>query len=292
MLIALKMKLAVAMVCASGPVAVSMLASGQAAGDGAIKPPAMVELQPHAFRYQPAGEFSRHGRPVSAPARMTQQNEPLAIMRHQVTAADYRLCVRDKACAPAADVGADPNLPAVNVSWRDAQAYAAWLSHRLGVTYRLPTDHEWAFAAGSRFRDDVLPDGGSDPAQRWLARYEQEAAREAPADKQPRPLGSFGVNEHGIADLAGNVWEWTDSCFARQALDDTGSPAAAPLVNCGVRVVEGQHRTYVTDFIRDARAGGCAVGVPPSNLGFRLVRQDDTWRGKVHRLMARLGLAV
>jgi hypothetical protein len=43
-------------------------------------------------------------------------------------------------------------------------------------------------------------------------------------------------------------------------------------LNCGVRVVEGRHRTYVSDFIRDARAGGCAVGVPPSNLGFRLVR--------------------
>jgi hypothetical protein len=38
-----------------------------------------------------------------------------------------------------------------------------------------------------------------------------------------------------------------------------------------VRVVEGQHRSYVTDFIRDARAGGCAAGIPPTNLGFRLV---------------------
>ena len=49
--------------------------------------------------------------------------------------------------------------------------------------------------------------------------------------------------------------------------------AAAVTVNCGVRVVEGQHRSYVTDFIRDARAGGCAAGIPPSNLGFRLVRE-------------------
>jgi hypothetical protein len=48
-----------------------------------------------------------------------------------------------------------------------------------------------------------------------------------------------------------------------------------------MRVVEGRHRTYVPDFIRDARAGGCAVGTPPSNLGFRLVRQRrcDRMRG-------------
>ena len=43
----------------------------------------------------------------------------------------------------------------------------------------------------------------------------------------------------------------------------------------GVRVVEGRHRTYISDFIRDARAGGCAIGTPPTNLGFRLVREDD-----------------
>ena len=41
--------------------------------------------------------------------------------------------------------------------------------------------------------------------------------------------------------------------------------------NCGVRVVEGAHRSYMTDFIRDPRSGGCAAGVPPANLGFRLV---------------------
>ena len=29
----------------------------------------------------------------------------------------------------------------------------------------------------------------------------------------------------------------------------------------------------MTDFVRDARGGGCAVGKPPNNLGFRLVRE-------------------
>jgi hypothetical protein len=38
-----------------------------------------------------------------------------------------------------------------------------------------------------------------------------------------------------------------------------------------VRLVEGRHRAYMPDFIRDARAGGCSVGTPPSAIGFRLV---------------------
>ncbi len=45
--------------------------------------------------------------------------------------------------------------------------------------------------------------------------------------------------------------------------------------NCGVRVVEGAHRSYMTDFIRDPRSGGCAAGVPPANLGFRLVAEPS-----------------
>lgn len=62
----------------------------------------------------------------------------------------------------------------------------------------------------------------------------------------------------------------------RTALDDAGG-AISKNANCGVRIAEGRHRAYVTDFIRDARAGGCAAGVPPNNLGFRLVRDPPSW---------------
>jgi hypothetical protein len=61
------------------------------------------------------------------------------------------------------------------------------------------------------------------------------------------------------------------------------------MVNCGVRVVEGRHRTYMTDFIRDPRAGGNAVSVPANNLGFRLVRESGPWEW-VRSLVAQLRL--
>jgi hypothetical protein len=37
--------------------------------------------------------------------------------------------------------------------------------------------------------------------------------------------------------------------------------------------VEGFHRTYMSNFIRDGKSGGCAVGKPPDSLGFRLVKE-------------------
>ncbi len=235
-----------------------------------------VDVAPRAFAYRMAGDFSQAGRPVDAPLVAVPRTSKLHVMKHQVTAAEYDRCVGEARCMSRPPFeGSDPNLPAVQTSWEDATAYASWLSTKTGETWRLPTDEEWVFAAGSRFHDDALLVAASrDPSVRWLARYEKESEQEA-LDQRPRPTGAFGANEYGLLDLSGNVWEWTNTCFIRQLLDAVGKPAGASIANCGVRVVEGEHRTYVTDFVRDARGGGCAVGKPPSNLGFRLVREDN-----------------
>jgi formylglycine-generating enzyme required for sulfatase activity len=235
-----------------------------------------VDVLPRVFAYRVAGDFSQTGRPADAPLIAVARALVLHIMKQQVTVADYDRCVAETKCLARAPLESfDPNLPAVQLSWQDATAYAAWLSAKTGETWRLPTDEEWAFAAGSRFHDDALLVGASrDPSVRWLARYEKESEQEA-IDQRPRSPGAFGANEYGLLDLSGNVWEWTNSCFIRQPLDTKGKPAGALIVNCGVRVVEGEHRAYVTDFVRDARGGGCSAGKPPSNLGFRLVREDN-----------------
>ena len=162
--------------------------------DGAARGPALIDLQPGAISYRAAGDFTRGGKPAEAPIVAIRLERPLAIMRHQVTAGDYQRCVLAAACQPlAADVAVSDELPAVKVSWRDADAYAAWLSRGTGQHYRLPTDEEWAFAAGSRYRDDGVAVDANNPAKRWLARFEREAARQestnrcrTPADRKFR----------------------------------------------------------------------------------------------------------
>ena len=279
MLIAFKLKLLLA--CAAGlagPIAVAPLVSDMAV-HGTATEPAIVRVAPGGLSYREAGDFTRAGLQAEVPLRAMRFNRPLHIMRHQVSSSDYQLCVQDGACR-ALDRGAiGSDRPAVQVSWHDAQAYAGWLSRKTGRTYRLPSDAEWAFAAGSRFRDDGAPVDADDPSKRWLSRYERESERDL-SDTTAYPFGKFGANEHGIEDLAGNVWEWTSTCFVRTRIDEAGK-AGRPTVNCGVRVAEGAHRAYVTDFIRDARAGGCAQGVPPANLGFRLVREETSWVASV-----------
>jgi formylglycine-generating enzyme required for sulfatase activity len=288
MLLAFKFKLVLA--CAAGlagPLAMAPMVSGLATGPaGRAGAPALIELAPHGFTYRPAGDFTHAGHPAT-PSLLTMRLErPLTIMKHQVSAADYHACVDDHACRPLqSDVVIALDRPAVQVSWHDATAYAAWLSQRTGDIYRLPSDAEWAFAAGSRLNDDGLAVDADDPSRRWIARYERETATEA--DSATRSFGAFGVNENGVADLAGNVWEWTSTCFDRSELDAAGT-IIRTRPNCGVRLAEGAHRAYVTDFIRDARAGGCASGVPPANLGFRLVREPRAWVSRLASRFARI----
>ena len=280
MLIALKFKLALA--CAAGlagPLAITPLLTDAGSVDAILRDRhAIVELQSGTVSYRVAGDFTRAARQAEAPVKSVRFTRPLAIMKRQVSAADYQHCVDQAACR-ALSQGVKPfaDRPAVQISWHDADAYAGWLSRKTGEHYRLPTDEEWAYAAGSRYKDDGLPVDDSDPSKRWLARYERESER-GPADTETRAFGGFGVNENGLLDIGGNVWEWTSTCFVRSVLNDAGKTISSS-PNCGVRVTEGQHRSYVTDFIRDARAGGCAVGLPPSNLGFRLVREQKSWIG-------------
>jgi formylglycine-generating enzyme required for sulfatase activity len=286
MLIAFKLKLAFACVAGlAGPLAVAPFLSdtGIRGGANGIEQ-AIVEVQAGNVVYRVAGDFTRSGKQTAAPLRQIHFDRPLAIMKNQVSAADYQRCVDEGACRPfERGVAIATDRPAVQVSWHDANAYAGWLSRKTGEHYRLPTDEEWAFAAGSKYRDDGLPVDNEDPSKRWIARYERESERIA-GNPDTRAFGSFGVNENGLADIGGNVWEWTSTCFNRHRLDDAGETISSK-ANCGVRVVEGQHRAYVTDFIRDARAGGCAAGVPPDNLGFRLVREPRSLISRVARAL-------
>jgi formylglycine-generating enzyme required for sulfatase activity len=272
-------------------IVLAMRGHGQAPAAPEVLAVDLIELPPGAFKYRRSGDFSRDGSPVAAPTETGVIARGLVVMRHQVTEAAYRRCADAGACQMVDGGAAAVDRPVVGLNWRDASAYAGWLSDRTGVAFRLPTDEEWAYAAASRFSGDAVPERiATDPGNRVLARYEADSRRDGAADRQPQPIGTFGTNENGLADLAGNVWEWTDTCFTRNSVDHGGA-AVVTGVNCGVRVVEGRHRAYVSDFIRDPRSGGCTVGTPPSNLGFRLVRDDRPWRGlrslleQAHRML-------
>ena len=128
--------------------------------------------------------------------------------RTEVTNAEYAEFVRDTNYEPPIDwVSGKPlpgqeRWPVVNVSARDAEAFAAWRSKRDGVSYRLPTEEEWEFAARS---------GGDYKSFPWGSAWETNRA--VVKEATPRPVGSYpeGKNRWGVVDLIGNASEWTSS---------------------------------------------------------------------------------
>jgi len=284
-----------AMAAAAVPVGFSIQAVGDWGGHRQSYPAAhpaaiTVSLLPGSIVYPMPGEFLKDGRPQRNPRLRQQFDERLEIMTYQVSGADYADCVAAGGCQPSQETRAIPDdAPVTGVSYLDADAYARWYSEATGDHWRLPSDEEWAFAAAERFTGEFegVEDDADNPARRWLTSYKAEVALDRSPDPLPRSRGSFGVNSRGLADLSGNVWEWTSTCYVRATLAADGVGVESSIDNCGVHVVEGFHRTYMSNFVSDGKSGGCAVGTPPDNLGFRLVRDQPGW---AKRILSRPGI--
>jgi hypothetical protein len=116
---------------------------------------------------------------------------------HEVTVREFD-AFRRATGRPAAAEAADPRLPMTGVSLEEARAYAAWKGARL------PFREELERAATA---------GGTLPFP-WGVRFEAARANTAEAGiGAPEPVGSrpLGTSREGIADLVGNVAEWTES---------------------------------------------------------------------------------
>jgi formylglycine-generating enzyme required for sulfatase activity len=229
-----------------------------------------------AGRYTMGFEGGEAGRP-EGPTRTVTLRSAFALGRHEVTHAQYATFVRatghasgrgcygplragetgnwswyDDADWQQLPAGAPPpraDDPVVCVSWRDAQAYVAWLSQRTGERYRLPTEAEWEYAAragsmtqfawgddeaGACAQANVYDQSGRDPARRTPV---------APCDDgQPRVavVGSLAPNAFGLHDMIGNVWEWTQDCYVapypRGPVDGSAVEVRGP---CELRAVRG-----------------------------------------------------
>lgn len=253
---------------------------------GQLMSPGTVKIEPGLIDYRLPGEYLASGHPVDAPVTPVRFPDGFEMMQYQVSAGDYALCVADGNCKPADGAQAGADLPVTGIDYKDAVNYADWLSDRTGEGWRLPTDAEWTFAAAERFRDEILGPAGdvNNPAARWLAQYRQEASNAAPLP-EPQSFGHFGTNGKGVADIAGNVWEWTSTCYVRATVEPDGQ-LARRIENCGVRVAAGRHRAYMSFFIRDGKSGGCAAGLAPTNLGIRLVRDPPSLLARMKALVS------
>jgi formylglycine-generating enzyme required for sulfatase activity len=202
-------------VLAGGGVGAYFIYKGRAvtpAGPPKQPPPEEVTIKPDLLEIE-GGTFQM-GRndsvPTEGPAHQVTINT-FAMDKTEVTNAEYAQFVKQTNHAPPEQWGSvkapvgQELLPVNNVSYEDALAFAAWRSKRDGVTYRLPTEEEWEYAARNGDKDNLYPWGNT-----WAPG--RAATTEAGVGKE-QPVGTYpqGANRWGVQDLIGNVWEWTSS---------------------------------------------------------------------------------
>ncbi|MBI5517594.1 MAG: formylglycine-generating enzyme family protein [Deltaproteobacteria bacterium] len=156
---------------------------------------------------------STAGEPDERPAHHREVAE-FFLDRTEVTRGSYQRCVRAGVCEAAAarPTFRDPSQPVVNVSWFMARAYCAWAGGRL------PTEPEGEKAA--RGTDGRTWPWGNDPPTPSRAVYGQRMSVGSPARVGERPSGA---SPYGALDLAGNVWEWTETVYDPYAYTRPGT---------------------------------------------------------------------
>jgi formylglycine-generating enzyme required for sulfatase activity len=97
--------------------------------------------------------------------------------------------------------------PVVCATWRDGEAYAAWLAGLTGRGYRLPTVEEWTYAASAGAATPYW--WGSGPG---VGRANCKGCGSAFDGVGTSPVGSFPPNWFGLHDMLGNAWQWTATC--------------------------------------------------------------------------------
>ena len=172
---------------------------------------------------------------------------------------------------PAADPAPD-NMPVMQVSWHDANAYARWAGKRL------PAEIEWEHAARNATNSrDLYPFGNRLTvnnkflANTWNGTF---PTRNDGTDGYHRaaPVGSFGQSPLGLADLSGNVWEWCAD--PKMAYSDLLKRVPVVISEQTERVQRGGSYLCEPGWCHGYRVSGRAGSTPETALmhtGFRCV---------------------
>ena len=163
-----------------------------------------------------------------------------------------------------------PDQPAVRVSWQQAMDFCKWLSVKTGHKFTLPTESQWEWACrAGNDTDDWFGKFGSDYSKfanlgditlkEYAActayknyesvriidnagKYDDWVPRDTIFDDRSfisEQVGRFRGSPWELADMHGNVWEWTLSAYKPYPYNDIDGRNEMTKDNISKRVVRG-----------------------------------------------------
>jgi formylglycine-generating enzyme required for sulfatase activity len=214
--------------------------------------PEMVVVPAGAFTMGSPENERGHSSEESPEHRVTIAN-PLAIGKFSVTRGEFAAFVKetDYKSAGGCDVWSgsewtyqsegswrsprfdqDDRHPLVCVNWYDAKAFVAWLSKKVGKTYRLLTEAEREYA--TRAKTFTRYSFGDDEAA--LSEYAWYRANSGDAT---HPVGEKKSNAFGLFDMHGNAWAWCEDTWQSSYHDAPNDGSAWQNGDTSSRVVRG-----------------------------------------------------
>ena len=233
----------------------------------------LVELPPGRFTMGSAS--SERGRNDDEVLHEVEITRPFLLGRYEVTQQEWRTVM---GTSPSRFASCGLRCPVENVSFADVQQFLAKLNAHAAapgstapaLQFRLPTEAEWDTGAAR------IPPVRSPPARtsRPLRRTTTEEYPYAPFAagpagefrQKPTPVGTFPQNPFGLADMHGNVWEWTSDWYgpygdtAVANIDPHGAPGGEK------RVIRGG------SWLFDANSARCGLRYThaPQDRGYSL----------------------
>ena len=158
--------------------------------------------------------------------------------------------------------------PVENVSWNDTQHFLTKLNERSGKIFRLPTEAEWEYAARGGHLSIGYTYSGSD-------KLKQVGWNGENSNNETHEVGQLLVNELGLYDMSGNVWEWCadwyEEDYYQRCKDEGVVENPVNTVESTLRVLRGGGFFYGSVFCRSAHRYWASPDFRVNSLGFRLV---------------------
>jgi formylglycine-generating enzyme required for sulfatase activity len=162
------------------------------------------------------------------------------------------------------------------VTWHEANAYADWLSARVGGDYRLLSESEWEYVARANTTTPFYSgESVSSEQANFDGKYDWRVGSALTADVylgRTLEVGLLEANAFGLHDVHGNASEWTLDCYNshyKEAPED-GRPRESE--SCIRRVVRGGSWKDKPWDIRSARRHADVPDKRTSQMGFRVMR--------------------